>query len=72
MPGTWELTLTNGTEYCVYTLKCSSDLKKWTAVGSPKELSSSDISVEDLKFVFEVEDSDGNKFWKVKGANGTK
>ena len=70
--GKWRLTLTNGTEYCVYTLWGSSDLKKWTAVGSPKELSSSDISVEDLKFVFEVEDSDGNKFWKVKGANGTK
>jgi len=71
-PGTWKLTLTNGTEYCVYTLRGSSDLKTWTAVGSPKELSSSDISGEDLKFVFEVEDSDGNKFWKVEGANGTK
>ena len=71
-PGTWKLTLKPGTEHCVYTLMGSSDLKTWTAVGSPKELSSSDISDEDLKFVFEVEDSDGNKFWKVEGANGTK
>ena len=72
MPGTWKLTLTNGTEYCVYTLKCSSDLKTWTAVGSPKELSSSDISGEDHEFVFEVDDTDGNKFWKVEGEDGTK
>jgi hypothetical protein len=70
--GKWRLTLTNGTEHCVYTLKTSDDLEHWTTVGVPKELSSSDISDEDLKFVFEVEDSDGNKFWKVEGANGTK
>ena len=71
-PGTWKLTLTNGTEHCIYTLKYSSDLKTWTAVGSPKELSSSDISGEDHEFVFEVNDSSGTQFWKVEGADGTK
>ena len=71
-PGTWKLTLTNGTEHCIYTLKYSSDLETWTAVGEPKELSAGDISGAELEFVFEVDDSTGKKFWKVEGANGTK
>jgi hypothetical protein len=69
-PGTWKLTLKPGTEHCVYTLKSSSDLETWTTVGSPKELSASDISGAELEFVFEVNDSDGKKFWKVEGADG--
>ena len=71
-PGKWKLTLKPGTEYCVYTLKSSSDLETWTTVGSPKTLSSGDISGEELEFFFEVNDSAGKKFWKVEGANGTK
>ena len=69
-PGTWKLTLKPGTEHCVYTLKSSSDLQTWTAVGSPKELSADDISGAELEFVFEVNDADGKKFWKVEGADG--
>ena len=71
-PGKWKLTLKPGTEHCVYTLKYSSDLKTWDTVGSPKELSSGDISGAELEFVFEVDDSTGKKFWKVEGANGIK
>lgn len=70
--GKWKLTLTNGIEHCIYTLKCSSDLETWAAVGEPKELSAGDISGTELEFVFEVDDSTGKKFWKVEGANGTK
>ena len=69
-PGSWKLTLKPGTEHCVYTLKSSSDLETWTAVGSPKELSADDISGAELEFFFEVNDSDGKKFWKVEGADG--
>lgn len=71
-PGKWKLTLKPGTEHCLYTLKCSSDLKTWTAVGAPKELSADDISGKALEFFLEVDDSDGKKFWKVEGANGYK
>ena len=71
-PGTWKLTLKPGTEHCVYTLKYSSDLETWTAIGSSKELSSGDISGAELEFFFEVDDTDGKKFWKVEGANGIK
>ena len=71
-PGTWKLTLKPGTEHCVYTLKNSSDLETWTTVGSPKELSASDISGAELEFFFEVGDSDEKKFWKVEGADGIK
>ena len=69
-PGTWKLTLKPGTEHCVYTLKCSDDLETWTAVGVPRTLSAEDISGEGLEFFFEVDDSDGKKYWKVEGANG--
>ena len=71
-PGKWKLTLNPGTEHCVYTLKYSSDLETWTAIGSSKELSSGDISGAELEFFFEVDDTDGKKFWKVEGANGIK
>ena len=71
-PGKWKLTLKPGTEHCVYTLKTSDDLETWTTVGSPKTLSSGDISGAELEFIFEVDDSTGKKFWKVEGANGTK
>ena len=71
-PGTWKLTLKPGTEHCVYTLKCSTDLENWTPVGEPKELSASDISGAELEFIFEVGDLTGKKFWKVEGANGMK
>ena len=71
-PGKWKLTLTNGTEYCIYTLFGSVDLKNWFVVDEKNPLVGDDISVEDRKFVFEVDDTDGNKFWKVEGANGTK
>ena len=71
-PGTWKLTLKPGTEHCVYTLKCSTDLENWTPVGEPKELSASDISGAELEFIFEVGDLTGKKFWKVEGANGIK
>ena len=69
-PGTWKLTLKPGTEHCTYTLKCSADLKTWTTVGSSTELSAGDISGAGLEFFFEVNDSDGKKFWKVEGVNG--
>ena len=71
-PGTWKLTLKPGTEHCVYTLKCSSDLETWTTVGEPKVLSSGDISGAELEFFFEVNDSTGKKFWKVEGSDGIK
>lgn len=70
--GKWKLTLKPGTEHCVYTLKSSSDLKTWTTVGSPKTLSSGDISGAELEFFFEANDATGKKFWKVEGANGIK
>ena len=69
-PGKWKLTLKPGTEHCVYTLKCSADLKTWTTVGNSKELSAADMSGEGLEFFFEVDDSSGKKFWKVEGADG--
>ena len=72
-PGKWKLTLTNGTEHCIYTLKCSADLENWTPVGEPKELSASDISGAELEFIFETTPDSGIKrFWKVEGEDGTK
>ena len=71
-PGKWKLTLKPGTEHCVYTLKCSADLKTWTTVGNSKELSAADMSGEGLEFFFEVDDSSVKKFWKVEGADGMK
>ena len=70
-PGKWKLTLKPGTEYCVYTLKCSSDLETWEQVGEKKTLSADDMN-DELEFFFEVDDTDGKKFWKVEGANGIK
>ena len=70
-PGKWKLTLKPGTEYCIYTLKSSSDLETWTTVGT-KTLSADDINA-DLEFIFETTPDSGIKrFWKVEGANGTK
>jgi hypothetical protein len=71
-PGTWKLTLTNGTEYCIYTLFGSNDLSTWSPVDEKNPLAGGDISGEDHEFVFEVNDSSGTQFWKVEGANGTK
>ena len=71
-PGTWKLTLTNGTEYCIYTLFGSADLKNWSEAGKKNPLAGGDISGEDRKFVFEVDDSSGTQFWKVEGEDGTK
>ena len=71
-PGTWKLTLTNGTEYCIYTLFGSADLKNWSEAGKKNPLVGGDISGEDRKFVFEVDDSSGTQFWKVEGEDGTK
>ena len=71
-PGTWKLTLTNGTEYCIYTLFGSADLKNWSEAGKKNPLAGGDISGEDHEFVFEVNDSSGTQFWKVEGADGTK
>ena len=71
-PGTWKLTLTNGTENCIYTLFGSNDLSTWAPVDEKNPLAGGDISGEDRKFVFEVDDSSGTQFWKVEGEDGTK
>ena len=71
-PGTWKLTLKPGTDFCVYTLKCSSDLETWEQVGEKKTLSAGDIN-DELEFFFETTPDSGIKrFWKVEGEDGTK
>lgn len=71
-PGKWRLTLTNGTEHCIYTLFGSDNLSTWSPVDEKNPLAGGDISGEDRKFVFEVDDSSGTQFWKVEGEDGTK
>ena len=70
--GKWKLTLTNGTEHCIYTLFGSDNLSTWLPVDEKNPLAGGDISGEDRKFVFEVDDSSGTQFWKVEGEDGTK